>query len=80
MNTNLNAKLNTETKETEALNNYDHAYNGQACLSPNFHGAHIIDKDGREIAITETMIQDSCNKLIRVSEFYQRLSSSLKKN
>lgn len=30
---------------------------------PDFHGAAIIDDSGREIPITEAMIQQACRKL-----------------
>lgn len=30
---------------------------------PDFHGAAIIDSQGREIAITEAMIQEACQRL-----------------
>jgi len=30
----------------------------------DFHGAAIINQDGQEIAITEDMVEDACNKLI----------------
>lgn len=29
----------------------------------DFHGAAIIDEDGNEVPITETMIKDACEKL-----------------
>jgi hypothetical protein len=31
----------------------------------NFHGAAVIDKQGREIPITEDMIKQACEKLER---------------
>lgn len=30
---------------------------------PDFHGAAVIDEDGKEIPITEEMVQDACQKL-----------------
>lgn len=30
---------------------------------PDFHGAAIIDDQGREIPITEQMVQQACSKL-----------------
>lgn len=36
--------------------------------SGKFHGASIIDSSGREIPITEAMVQDSLHKLIRAWE------------
>lgn len=30
----------------------------------DFHGAAIINQDGREVAITEDMVNEACNKLM----------------
>lgn len=29
----------------------------------DFHGAALIDQDGKEVLITEEMVQDACHKL-----------------
>lgn len=36
---------------------------------PDFHGAAIIDEHGREIPITEDMVQRACRKLDNVWYF-----------
>lgn len=36
---------------------------------PDFHGAAIIDEQGREIPITESMVQRACEKLERAWHF-----------
>ena len=58
----------------------DIIFAGQRCIAHNFHGASIIDENGKEIPITEPMVQSACNKLVRVSEFYQRLSKCLNRS
>lgn len=40
----------------------------------DFHGASIIDTNGKEIPITEAMIQESLGHLIRAWESQQRNS------
>jgi len=35
----------------------------------DFHGAAIIDGQGREIPITEDMVQEACNKLEKTWHF-----------
>jgi hypothetical protein len=35
--------------------------NDNFCI--DFHGAALIDEDGKEIAITEEMIEEACQKL-----------------
>lgn len=35
----------------------------------DFHGAAIIDANGREIPITEAMVQDACDKLAEEWQF-----------
>ena len=32
-------------------------------LEQDFHGAAIISEDGKELPITEDMVQDACHKL-----------------
>lgn len=37
--------------------------NNQRQPEPDFHGAAIIDEQGREIPITEAMVQRACRQL-----------------
>lgn len=48
-----------------------HTQNSNAAHDDNvdFHGAAIIDGHGREIPITEDMVQDACNKLEKTWHF-----------
>lgn len=41
---------------------------GSHCHVPDLHGASIIDASGREIPITESMIQRTCQELIKAWE------------
>lgn len=41
---------------------------GNHCRVPDLHGASIIDAKGREIPITESMIQRACQDFIQVWE------------
>lgn len=43
---------------------------------PDFHGAAIIDANGREIPITESMVQRACAALERAWRFPRRDSSA----
>lgn len=40
-----------------------HTSNLNTQASADFHGAAIIDANGREIPITEEMVRDACSKL-----------------
>ena len=45
------AKIMNTDKKTDSKGEHD------------FHGAAIVDKDGKEVPITENMVQDACKKL-----------------
>ncbi|MDP2226122.1 MAG: hypothetical protein Q8J78_01420 [Moraxellaceae bacterium] len=41
-----------------------------------FHGAAMLDADGREIPITEEMIMQACDELMKQWQFPQRKSAA----
>ena len=56
----------------QAASNIDH---DSQTLAINFHGASIIDESGREIPITEQMLQQAFRELIRAWEQGRRKHS-----
>ncbi len=51
--------------------------NKETITEINFHGAAIIDEKGREIAITEDMVQNAFDKLAQIAMLPHQLRYSI---